>query len=51
VPDSILLISPLVAAFNDPEPPLIGKVFGTIIGLVLLAAAVGWIVSVLTGRR
>jgi hypothetical protein len=41
----------LLAAFDDPEPPFIGKVFGTIIGLILLVAAVTWIVGVLTGRR
>lgn len=46
-----LLIGLLVGAFDDPEPPFIGKVFGTIIGLILLAGAIGWIVSVLTGRR
>lgn len=46
-----LLIGLLIGAFDDPDPPFIGKVFGTIIGLILLAAAVGWIVGVLTGRR
>ena len=34
----------LIAAFDDPEPPFIGKVFGTILGLILLTAVVVWIV-------
>jgi hypothetical protein len=46
-----LLIGLLIGAFDDPEPPFIGKVFGTIIGLILLVGAIGWLVGVLTGRR
>lgn len=50
MPPNDLLVGLLIAAFDDPEPPFIAKVFGTIIGLILLAGAVSWIVGVLTGR-